>query len=108
MNPKFILVSRAQETLKGIFVYGRVFQHKELLAQFVREQGYAKVHGGGWYEKDDERKVMALYGRSGDYGDPDFRFLDCIPKELEGYAFTYSRDGWEAGEPLDVSGVEWM
>ena len=47
MHPKFILVSSPEQPLVGTFVYGLVGQHKELV------QGYVKVHGGGWYLKDD-------------------------------------------------------
>ena len=54
MHPKFILVSEPQSPLTGTFVYGMVFQHKDLV------KGYVKVHGGGWYSKDDAAKTMTL------------------------------------------------
>ena len=102
MNPKFLLISDPQTPLIGTFTYGLVGQHKELLT------GYQKTHGGGWYHKDDIRKTMSLYGSSGDYGEPDFRFLDRIPAELKGYTFTYS-EGWgDSGYELDTSDVEWV
>ena len=102
MHPKFLLLSNPDTPLVGTFVYGMVGQHKELI------KGYVKTHGGGWYEKDPVRKTMTLYGRSGDYGDPDFRFLDRIPAELKGYTFLYS-PGWGAEDrPLDLSAVEWF
>ena len=65
MHPKFIIVSRPDEPLVGRFVYGKVDSHRHLV------EGYVKVHGGGWYEKDDEKKTMLLYGSSGDYGPDD-------------------------------------
>lgn len=41
MHPKFILVSSQDAPLVGTFVYGMVYQHKDLV------EGYVKVHGGG-------------------------------------------------------------
>ncbi|MBQ9411365.1 MAG: hypothetical protein IJU21_07140 [Bacteroidales bacterium] len=102
MHPKFILVSSPEEPLTGTFVYGMVFQHKDLV------EGYGKVHGGGWYHKDDANKTMSLYGRSGDYGAPDFRFLDRIPSNLKGYRFTYSPDWSNNERELDLEGVQWI
>jgi hypothetical protein len=61
MNPKFIIVSAPEAPLIGTFVYGIVGQHKELV------RGYVKIHGGGWYHKDDRNKTLKLYGSSGDY-----------------------------------------
>ena len=52
MFPKFILVSDPKKPLVGTFVYGMVGQHKDLV------HGYVKVHGGGWYEKDDGKKTI--------------------------------------------------
>ena len=51
---------------------------------------------------------MTLYGRSGDYGEPDFRFLDRIPSELKGYSFVYAPDWGDDEHELDVSEVEWI
>ena len=51
---------------------------------------------------------MTLYGSSGDYGEPDFRFLDRIPSELKGYTFIYSPLCGGPERELDVSGVEWV
>jgi hypothetical protein len=102
MHPKFLLVSDPKTPLIGTFVYGMVGQHKELIP------GYVKTHGGGWFHQDESRKIMTLYGRSGDYGEPDFRFLDRIPAQLQGYRFVYSPD-WGADErELDLSTVEWF
>jgi hypothetical protein len=102
MHPKFILVSYPDRPLVGTFVYGLVSLHKDLV------DGYVKVHGGGWYIKDDEKKTMTLYGSSGDYGEPKLAFLNRIPKELEDYTFLFS-PGWNLpGIVLDLSDVEWF
>ncbi len=102
MHPKFILVSDPQSPLTGTFVYGMVFQHKDLV------KGYVKVHGGGWYNKDDAAKTMTLYGSSGDYGAPKLSFLNRIPSELRGYKFFYSPIWGLPGNELDLSDVEWI
>lgn len=69
---------------------------------------YVKVHGGGWYDKDDEKKTITLYGSSGDFGEPRLAFLNRIPRELEGYTFIFS-PGWNLpGNELDLSDVEWV
>ncbi|MBQ4183925.1 MAG: hypothetical protein II652_03150 [Bacteroidales bacterium] len=102
MHPKFIIVSDPGTPLSGSFVYGLVGSHRELV------KGYVKVHGGGWYLKDDVKKTMTLYGSSGDYGEPRLAFLNRIPKELRDYRFIFS-PGWNLpGNVLDLSEVEWF
>ncbi len=102
MNPKYILVSKPEAPLKGTFVYGMVFQHKDLV------QGYVKVHGGGWYRKDDEARTITLYGSSGDYGPARLSFLNRIPSELRGYRFYYSPGPDLPGNLLPLDDVEWF
>ena len=102
MHPKFILVSDPQSPLTGTFVYGMVFQHKDLV------KGYVKVHGGGWYNKDDAAKTMTLYGSSGDYGSPRLSFLNRIPSELRGYKFFYTPIWGLPGNELDLTDIEWI
>ncbi len=102
MHPKFILVSEPERPLTGTFVYGMVFQHKDLV------KGYVKVHGGGWYNKDDSTRTMTLYGSSGDYGAPRLSFLNRIPSELSGYKFFYSPIWGLPGNELDLSDIEWF
>ena len=102
MYPKFILVSDPQKPLTGTFVYGLVWNHRDLV------QGYVKVHGGGWYEKDDEKKTITLYGESGDYGSPNLSFLNRIPRELEGYTFFYTPIHGLPGNELDLTDMEWF
>lgn len=102
MYPKYLLVSDPKTPRIGTFVYGLVWQHKELLT------GYGKPHGGGWYEKDDQNRTMTLYGSSGDYGEPRLAFLNRIPEELRGYSFYFS-PGWNLPpNPLDLQDVEWF
>ena len=102
MHSKFIIVSRPDSSLAGTLVYGKVGSHRELV------EGYVKIHGGGWYDKDDEKKTMLLYGSSGDYGEPRLDFLNRIPSELKGYTFLYSSDWGKTSRELDVSSVEWV
>ena len=72
MYPKFVLVSRPDTPLVGTFVYGLVWNHKDLVDALP---GYVKVHGGGWYDKDDVKKTslcvwgggdVRLFGEKGD------------------------------------------
>ena len=92
----------------GTFVYGLVDQHKDLLHKYEEVHGYVKVHGGGWYNKEDRNKTMSLYGSSGDYGEPQLCFLDRIPAELKGYRFTYSGNWGNDERVLDLDDVEWI
>lgn len=101
-HPKFILVTEPSRPLEGTFVYGLVGQHKELV------HGYVKVHGGGWYLKDDVKKTMTLYGSSGDYGEPRLAFLNRIPSELRGYKFYFTPSWGLPANELDLSDVEWF
>ena len=101
-HPKFILVSDPARPLVGTFVYGMVGQHKELI------HGYVKVHGGGWYLKDDAARTMTLYGSSGDYGEPKLAFLNRIPSELRGFRFFFS-PGWNLPpNELDLTDIEYV
>ena len=108
MFPKFILISRPDTPLVGTFVYGMVSQHKDLAEACRKVHGYIKVHGGGWYDKDDARKTITLYGGSGDYGEPKLSFLDRIPRELSGYKFLYTPIPGLPANELDLSEVEWF
>jgi len=102
VHPKYIIVSDPKTPLIGTFVYGKVYNHRDLV------KGYVKVHGGGWYRKDDEKRTMMLYGSSGDYGPGELNFLDRIPSELRGYTFLYSPDWGKSSVEIDTSTVEWV
>jgi hypothetical protein len=107
-HPKFILVSDPSTPLLGTFVYGLVDQHKDLLRAYEKVHGYVKVHGGGWYLKDDVQRTITLYGSSGDYGEPRLAFLNRIPVELRDYMFLYTPFYGIPGNPLELDGVEWI
>lgn len=81
---------------------GTAVNHKDLVI------GYEKVHGGGWWERDDNRKTITLYGSSGDYGDPKFRCLKRIPSEFRGYTFIYTPIHGLPGNPLELTDIEWI
>ena len=81
MHPKFLIVTSPDNPREGRLAYGRVCSHRELI------EGHVRVHGGGWYDKDDDKKTMLLYGSSGDYGDPRLDFLNRIPSELTASEF---------------------
>ena len=108
MYPKFILVSDPKRPLAGTFVYGLVVNHKDLARAYEKVHGYVKIHGGGWYEKDDAKKTITLYGGSGDYGEPRLLFLNRIPRELEEYSFYYTPIHGLPGNKLDLTDVEWF
>ena len=105
MYPKFVLVSRPETPLIGTFIYGLVWNHKDLVDALP---AYVKVRGGGWYDKDDAKKTITLYGESGDYGEPKLSFLDRIPRELRDYKFYYIPIHGLPGNELDLSEVEWF
>lgn len=76
--------------------------HRELI------EGYVKVRGGGWYDKNDEKKAIVLYGSSGDFGEPRLDILKEIPILLKGYKFYVSSDWGKTSTEMDISGVEWV
>ena len=96
MHPKFILFASADKPLAGTFVYGMTFQHKDLI------KGYGKVHNLTYSE------YSTLYGSSGDYGQPDFNFLNRIPSELKGYRFIFTPIQGLPGNELPLDDVEWV
>lgn len=101
MYPKFIIVSEPRE-LEGTLRLGWCINHKDLVI------GYEKVHGGGWYLRDDEKKTITLYGSSCDYGDPQLRFIDRIPKEFIDYTFWFTPFQGCPPNPIDTSNVKWI
>ena len=111
MHPKYILVSEPKRPLIGTFVYGRVWNHRDLVEACEKVQGYVKTHGGGWYEKDDAKRTVILYGESYDYGAANLAFLNRIPRELAGYKFFYTPFRPSPNVPaneLDLTDVEWF
>lgn len=61
MYQKFII------TQDGVLKFGRVYLHRDLLSQ-----GEECTHGGGLWKIDEGRRAILLYGRSFDFGTPDF------------------------------------
>lgn len=84
MYNKFII------TLDGVLKFGNVYLHRELLPE-----GHTTCHGGGLWKIDNQSGRIILYGRSFDFGLPDF---DCVkriskaehPASL-GYPIFYQR-----------------
>lgn len=98
MYNKFII------TLDGELRFGNVYLHRDLLPQ-----GHTTCHGGGLWEVDNQRGIVLLYGRSFDFGLPDFEFaqrLDrtTLPASL-GYPMFYRRTfgGEEVLEPINIA-----
>ncbi len=81
---------------------------KDLVREYEQVHGYAKTHGGGWYEKDDVKKTITSSGSSGDYGEHRLLFLNRIPRELEEYTFYYTPIHGLPGNKLDLTGVAWF
>ena len=64
MYQKFII------TDEGVLRFGRVFLHRELLSY-----GEDCPYGGGLWKIDENRGAVLLYGRSFDFGTPDFEHV---------------------------------
>lgn len=67
MYQKFII------TGEGHLRFGRVYLHKDLLMA-----GEKCVYGGGLWTIDEGRGAIVLYGRSFDFGPPDFDYVRKI------------------------------
>lgn len=98
MYDKFII------TLDGEIRFGRVFLHVDLLPP-----GDDDCHGGGLWKVDNERGCIILYGRSFDFGLPDFGHARWVNREVPpgslGYPMFYQRN-WadeEVLEPVKVN-----
>lgn len=108
MAHKFVIVSAPGER-EGLFLYGDVDQHKELVRAFEERTGqYVKVHGGGWYHINQEGRIVTLYGQSGDYGSPQFQWMNRLPSELKGYRFFFTPIVHFPGNELDLEEVRWI
>lgn len=67
MYKKFII------TDDGLLKFGHVHQHRDLL-----EPGEQCSHGGGMWAIDNSRCAIVLYGRSFDFGPPEFSHVTSI------------------------------
>ena len=56
----------------GVMKFGTVFLHRDLLSPHER-----CIYGGGLW-RIDKRNALLLYGRSFDFGQPDFDYLRRI------------------------------
>lgn len=61
MYQKFII------NQEGVLKFGHVYLHKDLLSF-----GEQCPYGGGLWKSDESRRAILLYGRSFDFGAPDF------------------------------------
>lgn len=57
----------------GVLKFGRVYLHRDMLAP-----GEQCTYGGGLWKIDEGRGAIMLYGRSFDFGPPDFDFVTRI------------------------------
>lgn len=88
----------------GRMIFGDVNRHRDLIPW-----GESTCHGGGFWKIDHQRGCILLYGRSFDFGAPEFSYLrsidnTCIPGSL-GYPIFYHREfaGEEILEPIVVA-----
>lgn len=57
----------------GVLKFGRVYLHKDLL-----KHGEKCIYGGGLWKIDESQGAIMLYGRSFDFGVPDFDYVRQI------------------------------
>lgn len=57
----------------GVLKFGNVYLHKDLLSH-----GEKCIYGGGLWKIDYSRDAILLYGRSFDFGPPDFSYVKRI------------------------------
>ena len=58
---------------EGVLKFGHVYLHRDMLAP-----GEQCTYGGGLWKIDEGRRAIVLYGRSFDFGPPDFDFVKQI------------------------------
>ena len=98
MYQKFII------TQNGVLRFGTVYLHRDLL-----QENESCDYGGGLWKVDEERKIVLLFGRSFDFGQPLFEFVRRIEWDgLGGQAFPlFYAPGWPNEsrlEPVYASG----
>jgi hypothetical protein len=57
----------------GVLRFGHVYLHRDLL-----EAGERCVYGGGLWKIDESRGAILMFGRSFDFGAPDFDYVRRI------------------------------
>lgn len=60
----------------GVLRFGHVYLHRDML-----RHGERCIYGGGLWKTDCKRGAIILYGRSFDFGPPDFDFVKRIDWE---------------------------
>lgn len=78
-------------TENGTMVFGDVRLHRDLIPY-----GDTTCHGGGFWRIDNQRGCIILFGRSFDFGSPEFNCLrridtTTLPGSL-GYPMFYERE----------------
>lgn len=88
-------------TEDGTLIFGDVHLHRDLIPK-----GDATCYGGGFWTIDNQRGVIILYGRSFDFGAPEFNRMQRIKKDVMpvilGYPIFYKREfcGEDILEPI--------
>jgi len=90
---KFVITS------EGVFKYGNVRMHKDLLAAQDR------CIGGGFYEFDYVSNSLLLSGKSYDFGKPKWNRIDVLklPSAFQGLTIRY--EGEDVSQFLQVQFV---
>lgn len=57
----------------GVLKFDHTYLHRDMLSP-----GERCVYGGGLWKVDENRKAILLYGRSFDFGPPDFEYVRKI------------------------------
>ena len=97
MYNKFII------TQNGVLVFGNVFLHRDLLPK-----SDTTCYGGGLWRVDNQRGCILLYGRSFDFGEPEFSHLRRINRSMPpaslGFPIFYKKEvyGMEVLEPVEI------
>lgn len=93
MYQKFII------TDEGMLLFGNVYLHRDLLPAYNDT-----CYGGGLWRVDHERKMILLYGRSFDFGGPDFTMLRSVDRDgIGGCAYPiFYLPMWPHEEPMEL------
>lgn len=90
-------------TLNGTLEFGDVKLHRELIPA-----GEESCYGGGFWTIDNQRGMLLLYGRSFDFGEPEFSHLRRINRSMPpaslGFPIFYKKEvyGMEVLEPVEI------
>lgn len=69
---------------QGELILGDVVYHRDLLPS-----NQYSCHGGGFWEVDNNNKILYLSGSSSDFGYPNFDYLVNVPIEYDNYKILY-------------------